>query len=299
MRAEPFTAAEILEARAEAGALAVALKGLTPSSGRTAASPFEGVHSQKRSGVGETFWQFRPYMPGEPAQTIDWRQSARADHPLVREHEWQAARAYWFWLDGSASLRFSGSKDRTTKRGRGLVLLLALATWAVARGERVGLLGLQDRPISGAGAMDRLCFALEGADLPTLGGAVTRSALQPYARLTLVSDFLVPPEEIGDALRRLDHAKPGVLALSVLDPVEVGLPFAGRVRFEGLEDEAPALIDHVETSRPSYAEALAAHDAAVKDALRRRGGTVVGHLTDAPAMRGLLDLLPSLGLAAA
>ena len=39
-----------------------------------------GWHGRRRRGIGENFWQFRPYVEGEAIARIDWRRSARDDH---------------------------------------------------------------------------------------------------------------------------------------------------------------------------------------------------------------------------
>ncbi len=49
--------------------------------------------------------------------------------------------------------------------------------------------------------------------------------------------------------------------LQVLDPAEETLPFDGRVRFEGVEDDDEILISRVETVREEYTGRLAAHRA--------------------------------------
>ncbi|HEY1848185.1 MAG TPA: UPF0758 domain-containing protein, partial [Opitutaceae bacterium] len=45
----------------------------------------------RRAGSGETFWQFRPFLSGEPSSRVDWRRSAREERAFVREREWEAA----------------------------------------------------------------------------------------------------------------------------------------------------------------------------------------------------------------
>ena len=45
---------------------------------RVATIVAQGVHGRRRAGVGDSFWQFRRYQPGDPVQSIDWRQSAKA-----------------------------------------------------------------------------------------------------------------------------------------------------------------------------------------------------------------------------
>ncbi len=49
-----------------------------------------GWHGRRKRGIGENFWQFRPYVEGDSSR-IDWRRSARDDHTYVREREWEAA----------------------------------------------------------------------------------------------------------------------------------------------------------------------------------------------------------------
>ena len=68
---------------------------------RVASTVAQGVHGRRRAGVGETFWQFRPFVWGEPTTRIDWRRSARDDHVYVREREWEAAHTIWIWTDRS------------------------------------------------------------------------------------------------------------------------------------------------------------------------------------------------------
>ena len=61
-----------------------ALPPLLVEAQRIAATVILGVHGRKRSGPGETFWQYRPYAFGDSTQRIDWHKSARSDriyHP--------------------------------------------------------------------------------------------------------------------------------------------------------------------------------------------------------------------------
>ena len=76
-------------ARAEAaGAL---LPPLLVAADRVAATVAQGVHGRRRVGVGDTFWQYRPFVEGDAASRIDWRRSGRSDRVFVRDMEWEAA----------------------------------------------------------------------------------------------------------------------------------------------------------------------------------------------------------------
>jgi uncharacterized protein (DUF58 family) len=71
--------------RQAAEALSQRLPALMVEADRVAATVASGVHGRRRTGMGETFWQFRQYQAGDAADSIDWRQSARSRHLFVRE----------------------------------------------------------------------------------------------------------------------------------------------------------------------------------------------------------------------
>ncbi len=94
------------EKRVQALDLARRLPALTLSARQAAASAQAGLHGRRRAGVGENFWQFRPFIPGEAAQNVDWRRSARDDRLYVRQREWEAAQVLWVWADLSGSMNY-------------------------------------------------------------------------------------------------------------------------------------------------------------------------------------------------
>ena len=54
---------------------------------RIANTVIAGWHGRRKRGIGENFWQFRPYTEGESLSRIDWRRSARDDHTYIRDRE--------------------------------------------------------------------------------------------------------------------------------------------------------------------------------------------------------------------
>ena len=86
--------------------LSRALPPLLVEAQRIAATVIIGVHGRKRSGPGETFWQYRPYTFGDSVQQIDWHRSARSDRVFIRENEWEAANTLWLWASPSVSMSF-------------------------------------------------------------------------------------------------------------------------------------------------------------------------------------------------
>src|SRR5208282_844318 len=122
--------------RQDAAALSARLPSLVVAARKVAQTVRHGVHGRRRAGSGETFWQFRPFVSGEPAARVDWRRSAREAHAFVREREWEAAHTLWLWFDRSPSMDFGSDLAPATKLDRAAVLTLALADLAVRGGER-------------------------------------------------------------------------------------------------------------------------------------------------------------------
>lgn len=77
----------------------------------------------------ERIWRYRSYQGGEPAQTIDWRQSARGEKIFVRESEMPAFRDIFLWTGGE------------TVHARAMLWLAALARLLVRAERTVGWLG--------------------------------------------------------------------------------------------------------------------------------------------------------------
>src|SRR5690606_13056588 len=126
-----------------------------------------GWHGRRRRGIGENFWQFRPYVEGEPRSRIDWRRSARDDHTYIRDREWEAAHTVWLWADPSPSMLFQSATAAVSKGSRALVLILALAELLSRSGERIAWPGLTD-PFAARNGAERLAARLSQMQAPPL-----------------------------------------------------------------------------------------------------------------------------------
>lgn len=273
--------------------LAAQLPPLLVEAERVAVTVSQGVHGRRRVGQGETFWQFRQYEPGEPAQRIDWRESARSERLYVRETEWEASESVWIWRDTSPSMSYASSTAIPTKRRRADLVALALAVLLIRGGERVTLLGSGLTPAAGNATLNRLALLIDrpgapGASLPAF------EALPRYGQLVMIGDLLSPLPEIEALTRRFAALGVKGHLLQVLDPVEETLPFAGRVRFEGLENEDALLMARVETIRDQYEERLKRHREGLATLTQMLGWSFGMHRTDRPATTALLTLYGAL-----
>ena len=289
--ASPLTPSPAL--RHEAEAIAAKLPPLLVEAERVAVTVQQGVHGRRRVGQGETFWQFRQYAPGEPAQRIDWRESARSERLFVREMEWEASESVWIWRDTSPSMDYASSPEHSSKRRRADLLALALAALLVRGGERVTLLGSGLAPGTGSTVLNRLSLLIERGEV-TGSGIPGVEPLPRYGQLVLLGDLLDPLNAIDGALRR--YAAMGVKGhlLQILDPVEETLPFNGRVRFESLENENPLLLSRVETVRDQYEQRLYRHRESLMALTQALGWSFATHRTDRPPTTALLALYGAL-----
>jgi uncharacterized protein (DUF58 family) len=273
-----------------AEALAAAFPPLLVAAERVANAVAQGVHGRRRVGQGDTFWQFRPYSSNDAASRIDWRASAKSARLYVRETEWEAAQSVWLWRDGSASMDYASAAACPTKRARADILVLALASLLLRGGERVTLLGSDVPPNSGRAVLSRLAIGLDSA----AAGMPPVALLPRDSQLVMLGDFLGPPDELDASVS--GFAMRGVRGhlLQILDPSEETLPFAGRVRFEGFEGEAPIVMSRAEAVRDAYIEKLAAHRARLQAIARAAHWSFATHRTDRPAPQALLGLYNAL-----
>nr|WP_282569314.1 DUF58 domain-containing protein [Aliiroseovarius sp. S1339] len=230
-----------------------------------AASVELGEHGRRRPGQGDAFWQFRPAQPGDPAHRIDWRRSARSDHHYVQEKEWQAAQSVLFWVDASPSMAFASSSDVPEKGALARLIAMALATLLVRGGERVGLATSASPAGRGELALSRMASALID---PQDTGFVD---LPARSRAVFLSDFLGDTASVAQAVTQAaDRGVTGVL-FQILDPVEEGFPFHGRMIFEDMSGRLEHDTREAHDLRDRYLDRLTARKAELSDLARRTG----------------------------
>jgi len=272
-------------ALAESQGLAAGLPDLLIEARRVAATVIAGWHGRRVAGRGETFWQFRPFAPGEAAAAVDWRRSARDDHLYVREKEWEAAHMVWLWADLSASMAFRSRLGSVAKRDRALVLLLALTELLAAAAERVGLLGESD-PILARNAAERIAEFLARAEARPPDPRVLRR----FTDIVLFGDFLDPLSETEAVLDKIARSGARAHLVQVIDPIEETFPYSGRTEFHDPETGLRHVVGRAEAYRDDYRARLAALRERLALLCRRLDWTFLVHRTDRPATEPLLAL---------
>ena len=279
---------------AQADALGAALPPLLVAAERLASTVALGVHGRRKSGMGETFWQFRRYAQGDARNAIDWRQSAKSQNLFVREREWEAAETVWFWHDSSSSMDFASDRNLPTKRDRANLLGLALASLLVRGGERVAIFGDRESPVSGRMALKHMTRVLTAEQSH-------RSAIPPEiiaekrAQVIWFSDFLSPVSAIETALARLLGGGLSGHLVHIVDPAEQEFPYTGRTRFEWKNIQRDDIFGRAEHARDEYRRRFEAQSDAVRLLARRLGWTFLAHRTDSRPEMALVALHAQIG----
>lgn len=246
-----------------------------------------GWHGRRRRGIGENFWQFRPYVEGETMSRIDWRRSARDDHVYVRDQEWEAAHTVWLWADLSASMLYKSQTASVSKESRALVLILALAELLSRSGERIAWPGLTD-PLTARNGAERIAARLVHA--PELPPRPELLPIRRFSDIIIASDFLDPVEETQSWLDPL--AQRGVRAhlIEIADPAEENFPYAGRTEFRDPESGAKLTAGRAETLADDYRRVYSARRQELAAWCRKLGWSYTVNHTDHLASEALVKV---------
>ncbi len=282
--------ATIGELEARASTLAAKFPELLVEAHHVAQTVSHGIHGRRRSGPGETFWQFRHFEHSDAAATIDWRRSASSDHLYVREREWEAAHSVWIWVDTSPSMGYRSHLARCSKAERAIILALALGDLLARGGEKVGLLGR--RLWSGRRATQRLAEAIVQEltfDEPAPSGP-PNVEVSRFSECVLIGDFLEPMEDLAPRLERMAGQGVGGHLVQVLDPAEETLPYEGHTQFVASEGDEEVTTGRAESLRQRYMKRMSRHRQSLMELAERLHWSYLVHHSDRPAEQALLAL---------
>jgi uncharacterized protein (DUF58 family) len=281
------------QATAGGRSLADAMPRLVLEARRVASTVIHGLHGRRRAGPGENFWQYRRFMSGEPAQSVDWRRSARDDFLYVREREWEASHTVWIWADRSPSMAFASALATDSKLERALVIGFALAEVLVQGGERVGLPGLM-RPTANRNVIERMAEAILH-DTGARESLPPSFAPSPLSEIIVLSDFWSPIEDIRAIIVRLSASGAHGHLVQVVDPAEESFPYAGRVEFIEPEGAGSITAGRAESWRGDYQALVSGHREAIRRETDLRAWSFAVHRTDRQATEILLALHARMG----
>ena len=267
-------------------------------------------------GSGLDLADLREYQHHDDVRHIDWNVTARLQQPHVRVFTEDREMAAWFLLDLSPSVDFGSGSQRKSELLVGFVAVLARL---ISRhGNRVGAVQYGARgtakvdavlPARGGRAqvlqlMQLVRQGVAASATPsktTITNGVTRladllrsatHAVRQRSTVFVVSDFISEPgweQPLGELARRHD-----VVAVRLLDPLELNLPDLGLVTVRDAETGEQLLVDtHDSGFRQRFARIAAQREAQLRDSLNRAGVDTLELSTDddlADAILRFVDL---------
>jgi uncharacterized protein (DUF58 family) len=251
-------------------------------------------------GSGLDLADLREYQHHDDVRHIDWNVTARLQTPHVRVFTEDREMAAWFLLDLSPSVDFGSGEQRKSQ-----VLLdftAVLARLIGRHGNRVGavLYGSRGQPVVDAvlparGGRTQVLRLMQMVLQPPAKppGAPQKNGVTQLADLLraavhtvrqratvfVVSDFISEPgweKPLGELARRHD-----VVAVRLVDPLELDLPDLGLIPIRDVETGQQLLVDtHDPGFRQRFARIAAQREAQLLESLGRAGVDTLELSTD-------------------
>ena len=278
----------------ESVSLSASLPAIQIAAERVASTILQGTHGRRQPGLGDTFWEFRPYRQGDPISRVDWKQTAKRSVPYIRENEWELAQSTWVWVDQSQSMNFKSRPELPEKLIRATVLALGLCYLLIKGGERVALLGSGMPPVSSKSTLAKMLEILMSSPLSGAGTPPDGENLPNHAQVIVISDFLCPTQNLKKTIKSM--ASKGIKGhiLQIYDPAEDNFPFSGRIRFDGLENEGSLTVGRAENIQAEFTRLISNHRKSVSTIAQSLGWTSTNHGTDQRPETALLALYNSM-----
>jgi len=203
---------------------------------------FSGEYHSMFKGQGLEFAEVREYQDGDSFRQIDWNVSARMGHPYIKKFEETRELNVLFLIDSSASTLFG---TRSYLKSEYITEITAVLSFsALSNNDKVGMLLFTDEiekylpPRKGKKyalriLRDILYFVPKSAKTNiTKAVEYIYRLIKKKSIIFVVSDFL--DEDYDESLKLLAK-KHDVIAIRVLDKMELELPNAGLLRLEDPE----------------------------------------------------------------
>ncbi len=251
----------------------------------------QGDYRTLMRGAGLDLADLREYQLHDDVRHIDWNVTARMQQPHVRVFTEDREMAAWFLLDLSPSIDFGSGDQR--KQQVSAEFVATLARLLTGHGNRVGAMlygtgndtviparsgrrhvlhllhRMQQRPDYAGASSTRLHELLQSA----------ASTIKRRSTVFVVSDFISEPgweKPLGQLAQRHE-----VVAVRLLDPLEIDLPDLGLITLRDAESGEQVLVDtHDAGFRRRFSRIAAQREADLRQALVMAGVDALELSTD-------------------
>lgn len=260
---------------------------------------YNGLHRSPLHGFSVEFSEYRPYTEGDDPRTIDWRLFARTDRYYIKKFEDETNRRCYLAVDQSKSMQY-GSLGYT-KCDYARTLAATLAYYFHLQRDAVGCLTFESDLIEFVtarhrpGQFQRLLASLDNEPQGTATNLVRplellAEILHHRGLLLLISDFLVPLENIEKRIAFLRARRHEIMVFRIIDPSEIELVGTDAITMVDSETGQRLYVDPTK-ERERYREKFASHESQLQELLGRNGIDYVRMLTNEPLERALFEIL--------
>jgi uncharacterized protein (DUF58 family) len=260
-----------------------------------------GMHRSPFHGFSVEFAEHRPYMPGDPLKSLDWKVWARTDRFLVKQYNEETNLRCHLLVDFSGSMGFKSAGTAMTKLEYAQCLAASLAWLMLHQQDAVGLLLFAERPLryvparavrSHLDVVLKTLGGLEPQGRTRLGPALHELAERIKRRglVVLCSDLMDRPGEVLAGLQHFRHDHHEVVVFHILDPDELDFPYTDSTTFVDLESGERLTTEPWEIAR-RYRERLTAWTAQYRRQCRENRIDYVQVDTRTPFDQALLAYL--------
>ena len=225
-----------------------------------------GLHRSPFHGFSVEFVEHRPYMPGDPLKSVDWKVLAKSDRFYVKQYEDETNLRAHLVLDHSASMGYVSKPGALSKLEYARALAASLAYLILQQQDGVGLLTFAEkveRFVPARARRSHLDVLLRELDAVAPGGSTALPAslhhlaerIRRRGLVILFSDLLAPPEEVLSGLAHFRHRRHEVLVFHILDPAEWSFDFDQPATFVDSETGEEVALEPWEV-RQGYKQRL-------------------------------------------
>ena len=202
-------------------------------------SKYFGTRSSRTAGRGFVFSDHRIYSPGDDFRQIDWKIYARTGNMYIRQYEEERNMTLHVILDDSGSMNYGNPR----KFDYASMLGVGFAHLALKDHERFQFATFSNkidvfqpnRGLNHVGVMmDHLNKThVKGKSRFLDAMSDYRKILKTKSMIIIISDFLLDPAEVKEALLRLGTRD--IKIIQILDPSEKELQISGDVKLRDAE----------------------------------------------------------------
>ncbi len=262
----------------------------------------QGSHLSLKRGHGIEFADFRKYELGDNPRHIDWGVFARSDKLYVKTFREEEDMTVLLLLDASASMMVP-EEDKKWEMARDLALSLAYISLLQQDQVVLSALSCFHSPhFSGARAIHQMGTLLAGVQ-PRPDTSFVREIQMAVARIrfpgkaVLISDFLMPWDEIENGIFALRAKNLDIAVIQVLSPSDLN-PLRGKAEAIAVDSESGAQVELLmdDSARQEYGKLLEQHNAQLERYLSEQHISLSRVVSDQQVDDFVLNELTTTGL---